>query len=99
MNPFRATRRANWLLWLAVLAAVSALSLYSQQPAPTPHPTPPQEPKPPVFVNSKAPDYGPATPKTPTFEDMQYRRYIEARLKSMNSDAEKLLALARELNA
>lgn len=99
MGPFRTMRRSRWFLGLAVLAAVCAPLLHSQQPAPTPHPTPPQEPRPPVFVNSKAPDYGPATPKTPTFADMQYSRYIADRLKSMNSDAEKLLRLARELNA
>ena len=99
MGSFRTMRRSKWFLGLAVVAAMCAPLLHSQQPAPTPHPTPPQEPRPPVFVNSKAPDYGPGTPKNPTFADMQYSRYIAARLKSMNSDAEKLLRLAVELNA
>ena len=34
-----------------------------------------------------------------TFEEVQYRRYIAARLKSMASDTEKLLKLTREINA
>ncbi len=56
-------------------------------------------PTPPVFIDSKAPDYGPPPPRTPTFEDLQYRRYVESRLKSMVSDADKLLKLAKELNS
>jgi hypothetical protein len=56
-------------------------------------------PTPPVFTDSKAPDYGPAPSRTPTFEDMQYRRYIASRLKSMASDSDKLLKLTQGINA
>jgi hypothetical protein len=84
-------------LGLALLIALSAPLLNSQRP-PT-NPTPPQEPKPPVFINSKAPDYSQPTPRPLTFEEVQYRRYIAERLKSMASDTEKLLKLTREINA
>lgn len=86
-------------LGLALLIALSAPLLYSQHPPTNPVQTPPQEPKPPVFINSKAPDYSQPTPRPMTFEEVQYRRYIAARLKSMASDTEKLLKLTREINA
>jgi hypothetical protein len=86
-------------LGLAILIAAGFLPLYSQSHPPPPSPPPIQPPKPPVFVDSKAPDYGPPPERTPTFQDMQYRRYVESRLKSMVSDADKLLKLAKELNS
>ena len=53
---------------------------------------------PPELRDEKAPNYGPRPPRTPTFEDMQYRRYVESRLKSMVEDANKLFRLAKDLN-
>jgi len=94
----RSRCRSGWLaLVLALLFAFGAIPLYSQQ-APSQPKAPPIIEQPPIFPNSKAPDYSPAHEKTPTFEDLQYRRYIESRLKSMVSDADKLLKLAKELN-
>ena len=76
-----------------------AMLSYGQASPANPNPTPLITPAPPpIYPNSKAPDYGPGSPRTLTFEDMQYRRYIEFRLKTMNTDAAKLLKLARELN-
>jgi hypothetical protein len=90
----------NRALGLTLLFAATASLLYSQAPSqPTPHPVPPTEPQPPVFTNSKSPDYGPPELRAPTFEKLQYRRYIADRLRSMASDTAKLLRLARELNA
>jgi len=51
-----------------------------------------------VFHNSKAPDYGPPQERTPTFQDLQNKRYLEARLKQMVGESEKLLKLAADLN-
>ncbi len=89
--------RAIRTLRLGFFLALTAPLVYSQKPAPSPQPT--SEPIRPVFRDSKAPDYGPATPRPLTFEDMQYRRYIADRLKSMASDTERLLRLTREINA
>lgn len=98
-NTLRRTRSRSRLLMLVLtlLSPFGAISLYSQQ-APSQPKAPPIIEQPPIFPNSKAPDYSPAHEKTPTFEDLQYRRYIESRLKSMVSDADKLLKLAKELN-
>jgi hypothetical protein len=85
-------------LWLALVISASALPLFSQKSPPAPPSSPPPPPPPPVFVNSKAPDYGPAPVHTPTFQEQQYLRYLESRLNSMISDADKLLKLAKELN-
>lgn len=90
-------RRNSWALWFA-LFYFATLPLFSQKPPSNPGPTPPPPPPPPIFPNSKAPDYGPPPPRTPTFEDMQYRRYVAFRLKSMTADTAKLLKLAQELN-
>jgi hypothetical protein len=87
--------RPNRLGGFALLMVLSALPLYAQKPSPNP---PPPLPPPPVFVDSKAPDYGPPPVHTPTFEELQYRKYLESRLKSMVSDADKLLKLAQDLN-
>lgn len=93
------TRRfLNRTLWLALLVAGSALPVYSQKsPSPSPSPAPPIPPPPPVFDKS-VPNYGPPPLHTPTFEEKQYLRYLESRLKSVVSDTDKLLNLAKELN-
>lgn len=91
----------QWCMWAmgCVFFGFAGIPVYGQASPANPNPTPLVTPAPPpVFPNSKAPDYSPATPRTRTFEDMQYRRYIEFRLKSMTADAGKLLKLARELN-
>ena len=105
-------RSANWLGWiepgvfsLAFLIGVSALQMHAQKgpgggtpsPPPGPYNNPPL-PSRPVFVDSKAPDYGPAPEHTPTFQEQQYLRYLNSRLKSMVSDTDKLLELAKKLN-
>lgn len=95
---FRPNRWRNRVPWLALFFAMTTVSLYSQKPQPNPNPQPPPPSPPPVFRDSKAPDYGPPPPSTPTFEDMQNRRYIVYRLKSVNTDTKKLLKLAQELN-
>jgi len=105
-------RSANWLGWiepcvfsLAFVIGVSALHMHAQKgpgggtPSPPPGPynnTP--LPSRPVFVDSKAPDYGPPPEHTPTFQEQQYLRYLNSRLKSMVSDTDKLLELAQRLN-
>ena len=88
------------VLWLAFLIVVSALPLHSQRTQPTsPSSTqPPQTMTPPDLRTPKSLDYGPPPAHTPTFEEQQYLRYLESRLKSMVSDADKLLKLAEELN-
>ena len=95
--------RSRWrdrALGLTLLLAAGAPLLYSQKPAPPPPPPmPPMNPQPPVFRDSKSPNYDPAEPRALTFEDLQYRKYIASRLKSMVSDTDKLLRLTRELNA
>jgi hypothetical protein len=77
------------------------MGLRQSKSQPLPSPTPPTSfpPTPRVFPDSKAPDYGPPPERTPTFEDMQYPRYVMDRLRSMVSDSEKLLKLERELSA
>jgi hypothetical protein len=95
------TPELKWGLRLvlgALISFASAIAHGQASPA-NPNPTPLVTPAPPpVFPNSKAPDYSPASPRTLTFEDMQYRRYLQFRLKSMTADAAKLLKLAQELN-
>ena len=91
------SRFGRLALVLALLSPFGALPLHSQQ-APSQPKAPPIIEPPPIFPNSKAPDYGPGHERTPTFEDLQYRRYVESRLKSMVSDADKMLKLAKELN-
>jgi len=96
---FPPRRWRDCALWFAI-ALCATVPAYSQKPPsnPPPSPQPPPPPPPPIFPNSKAPDYGPPPPKTPTFEDLQYRRYIVYRLKSMATDTDKLLKLAQALN-
>jgi hypothetical protein len=96
--------RSRWgipALGLALLLGVSAPLLDAQKPPQQPpsNPVPPPMRPPPVFPNSKSPDYGPPSPRELTFKEMQYRRYIASRLKSMASDTDNLLKLAKELNA
>ncbi len=81
------------ILWFGTAPVFGQASPANPNPTPLITPAPP-----PIYPNSKAPDYSPASPKTPTFEDMQYRRYIEFRLKSMTTDAAKLLKLAQEVD-
>src|SRR6266702_6955167 len=78
-----------------------SLGLCQSTPKPAPNPTPPTSfPRtPPVFIDSKAPDYGPQQEKTLTFEDIQYRRFVAERLRSMASDSDKLLKMERALSA
>ena len=104
-------RSTHWLGWmgrgvfcLVLLMVVSAAPMHAQKnPGPSPSPPPgpynnqPLPPRP-VFTDSKAPDYGPAPEHTPTFQEQQYLRYLNSRLKSMVSDTDKLLELAKKLN-
>lgn len=96
--------RIAWREW-ALLGVLCGLICFGRTPAhgqaspANPNPTPLVTPAPPpVFPNSKAPDYSPASPRTLTFEDMQYRRYVQFRLKSMTADAAKLLKLAQDFH-
>jgi hypothetical protein len=92
-------RSLRQALWLALLLAGSALSLSAQKGPQPPPPgmAPPIPPPPPVFDNS-VPNYGPPPVHVPTFEEKQYMRYLESRLKSVASDTNKMLELAKELN-
>jgi hypothetical protein len=92
-----ASQAGRGALALALLFAACVLPLYSQKGAQR-GPEPPQTGPPPDFRDAKAPNYGPAAPRTPTFQEMQYRRYVESRLQSLLSDADRLLKLAEELN-
>jgi hypothetical protein len=112
MLLLRFNRLANWLGWigrgvvcLAFLIGVSALQMHAQKgpgggtPSPPPGPyNNPSVPSRPVFIDSKAPDYGPPPVHTPTFQEQQYLRYLDSRLKSMVTDTDKLLKLAQKLN-
>ncbi len=86
---------------LLFFALAESLGLCQSTPKPAPNPTPPTSfPRtPPVFRDSKAPDYGPQQEKTLTFEDIQYRRFVAERLRSMASDSDKLLKMERALSA
>lgn len=89
--------------WAAGVLAVAGAGLgWAQKPGggggsslPPPTPIPRLDP---VLRDPKAPDYGPPPEHTPTFQDMQNKRYLEARLKQMVGESEKLLKLASDLN-
>jgi hypothetical protein len=89
-----------WLLTIgiSILSAASALPLHGQRGPAGSKGTPPIVLAQPVFIDSKAPDYGPPPERTPTFADLQYRKYVISRLESMVTDADKLLKLAKDLN-
>ena len=100
MNLQKAVRSASHRWGVRVLSDLLLLSgaalSYGQASPANPNPTPLITPAPPpIYPNSKAPDYALGLSRS---EDMQYLRYIEFRLKTMNSDAAKLLKLSRELN-
>lgn len=99
--------RARVWVWMVTLMVLSAGPVWAQKPGggsgsnPSSGATPgafPMPPPTPVFRDSKAPDYGPPQERLPTFQDLQNKRYLEARLKQMVGESEKLLKLAAELN-
>lgn len=97
----REFRPAQWKgrgLGLTIFFFAAIIPLCSQKSPSNPNPLPPLVPPPPVYRDSKAPDYGPPSEKTRTFEEKQYREYLAYRLKSMTADTNKLLKLAQELN-
>ena len=97
-------RGAGRILALSLLLAAAGPVLFAQKPPPAPapgpaYPTPPPPTPPPPYIDAKAPNYDPTTPRTVTFDQVLYRGYLAARLQSMIADSEKLLKLTREINA
>lgn len=82
----------------ALFATISLLGQQPSNPSPTPSPTPPPTRPLPTLSRMREPNYGSPDPKTLTFEERQYRRFITYRLKSMSVDATKLQNLTRELD-
>ena len=92
-SRWSSSRPVKLVLLLGLLFGASVLPFHSQKGTQS-SPQPPQTLPPPDPIL----DYGPPREHVPTFEDLQFRKYLASQLKSMVSDADKLLKLAQDLN-